>query len=142
MSDSTGLAASWPAAGPRKLWSRALGEGHSSIVVENGRIYTLYRQVTRAPERTTHEEVVAAFDAATGQTVWEFKYPAPTTGIDFSEGLGPHSTPLIVGDRVFAASSRSEIFALDKATGKRIWSHDLIKEYKAVPRPAGMRSVC
>ena len=41
-----GLASSWPAGGPKKLWSRALGEGHSSIVVENGRLYTLYRQIT------------------------------------------------------------------------------------------------
>src|SRR6059036_918703 len=37
MPDATGLAASWPAGGPKKLWSRALGEGHSSILVEGGR---------------------------------------------------------------------------------------------------------
>ena len=29
--DSSGLADSWPAAGPRKLWSRALGDGYSAI---------------------------------------------------------------------------------------------------------------
>jgi hypothetical protein len=28
MVESTGLASSWPAAGPRRLWERALGEGH------------------------------------------------------------------------------------------------------------------
>ena len=28
-------------------------------------------------------------------------------------------------------SSRSELFALDKATGKRIWTHDLVKEFNA-----------
>src|SRR5215510_13240931 len=107
MSDSKGLASSWPSGGPKKLWTRALGEGHSSIVVENGRLYTLYRQIARTSERTTHEEIVGAFDAASGKTVWEFKYPAPVAGIDFSQGYGPHSTPLIVGDRVFATSSRS-----------------------------------
>jgi outer membrane protein assembly factor BamB len=137
MSDSKGLSSSWSAGGPKKLWSRALGEGHSSIVVENDRVYTLYRQTRRAADKTTHEEVVAAFDATSGQTIWEFKYPAPTTGIDFSEGLGPHSTPLIVGNRLFATSSRSEIFAIDKVTGKRIWSHDMIKEYKGIPAGRG-----
>ena len=136
-SDVKGLASSWPAGGPRKLWSRALGEGHSAIVVEGGRIYTLYRHGTRAADATTHEEVVAAFDAATGKTIWEFKYPAPTRGIDFSQGLGPHSTPLIVGNRIFAVSSRSELFALDKATGKRIWAHDMVKEYNAAPTGRG-----
>ncbi|HLG56113.1 MAG TPA: PQQ-binding-like beta-propeller repeat protein [Vicinamibacterales bacterium] len=127
MSDSKGLATSWPASGPKKLWTRSLGEGHSSILVENGRLYTMYRQATQ----TKHEEVVAALDAATGKTIWEFTYPAPTDSINFNEGLGPHSTPLIVGDRLFATSSRSELFALDKGTGKRIWGHDLVKEYRA-----------
>jgi outer membrane protein assembly factor BamB len=129
MSDSKGLASSWPSSGPKKLWSRNLGDGHSSILVENGRLYTMYR--TRPQPSTGHEEVVAALDAASGKTLWEFKYPASTAGIQFDQGLGPHSTPLIVGNRVFAMSSRSELFALDKATGKRIWGHDLVKEFNA-----------
>jgi outer membrane protein assembly factor BamB len=130
MSDSTGLASSWPASGPKRLWSRSLGEGHSSVLVENGRLYTMYRQITRQPT-VAHEEVVAALDAASGKTMWEFTYPAPPNGIQFDQGFGPHSTPLIVGNRIFAASSRSELFALDKTTGKRIWSHDFVKEYNA-----------
>ena len=130
MSDSTGLASSWPSSGPKKLWSRSLGEGHSSVLIENGRLYTMYRQVATKPA-TAPEEVVAALDAASGKTLWEFKYPAPTTGIQFDQGLGPHSTPLVAGTRLFAMSSRSELFAIDKATGKRIWTHDLVKEFNA-----------
>jgi len=130
MSDSKGLASTWPASGPKKLWSRSLGEGHSSVLVENGRLYTMYRQITRQPS-VSHEEVVAALDAASGKTIWEFKYPASPAGIQFDQGFGPHSTPLIVGNRLFAASSRSELFALDKMTGKRIWSHDFVKEFNA-----------
>jgi outer membrane protein assembly factor BamB len=130
MSDSKGLASTWPASGPKKLWSRSLGEGHSSVLVENGRLYTMYRQITRQPS-VSHEEIVAALDAASGKTIWEFKYPAPPNGIQFDQGFGPHSTPLIVGNRLFAASSRSELFALDKTTGKRIWSHDFVKEFNA-----------
>ncbi len=130
MSDSKGLASTWPASGPKKLWSRSLGEGHSSVLVENGRLYTMYRQITRQPS-VSHEEVVAALDAASGKTIWEFKYPASPNGIQFDQGFGPHSTPLIVGNRLFAASSRSELFALDKTTGKRIWSHDFVKEFNA-----------
>jgi outer membrane protein assembly factor BamB len=130
MSDAKGLASSWPASGPKKLWTRALGEGHSSILVENGRLYTMYRQITRQPS-VSHEEVVASLDAASGKTIWEFKYPAPPNGIQFDQGFGPHSTPLIVGNRLFASSSRSELFALDKTTGKRIWSHDFVKEFNA-----------
>jgi outer membrane protein assembly factor BamB len=130
MSDSKGLASSWPASGPKKLWSRDLGEGHSSILVESGRLYTMYRRITRAPQ-VSHEEFVAAIDAASGKTIWEFKYPASPSGIQFDQGFGPHSTPLIVGNRVFAVSSRSELFALDKASGKQVWSHDFVKEFNA-----------
>src|SRR5215475_8477121 len=42
MVDAKGLAESWPASGPKRLWSRALGEGHSSVVVEADRLYTMY----------------------------------------------------------------------------------------------------
>jgi outer membrane protein assembly factor BamB len=132
MPDATGLASSWPSGGPKRLWTRALGEGHSSILVEGGRIYTMYRPLAALSiVRRSQEEIVAALDAATGKTVWEFKYAAPTDGVDFSQGAGPHSTPLIAGNRLYATSSRKELFALDKANGQRVWSHDFMKEYGA-----------
>ncbi len=135
MSDAKGLASAWPAGGPKKLWTRPLGEGHSSILVEGSRLYTMYRpEGTTSDARRGPQEVVAALDAATGKTIWEFTYPAPTEGLDFSQGVGPHATPLIVNTRVFATSSRRELFALDKATGKQLWSHDFMKEYGA-PSP-------
>jgi outer membrane protein assembly factor BamB len=129
---STGLATSWPAAGPKRLWSRTLGEGHSAIAVDSGRLYTMYRPLgLLAMVRRSQEEVVAALDAATGNTIWEHRFPSPTDGVNFQEGAGPHSTPLVSGDRVFAVGSRKELFALDKANGHVAWSHDLIKEYRA-----------
>jgi len=133
MSDATGLASKWPAAGPPRLWSRPLGEGHSSILAENGRLYTLYRPLGGVMSilRRSQEEVVTSLDAATGKTIWEFKYPSPTDDLDFSQGAGPHSTPLIVGNMLYATSTRKELFALDKATGKVAWSHDFITEYGA-----------
>jgi hypothetical protein len=39
---SGGLAASWPAKGPRRLWCRQLGEGYSAAAVEGNRLYTAY----------------------------------------------------------------------------------------------------
>jgi outer membrane protein assembly factor BamB len=136
VSDATGLASSWPAAGPKKLWARALGEGHSAIVAEGARLYTMYRPLG-AQGRRGQDETVASIDAVSGKTVWEFTYPSSTAGLDFSEGAGPHSTPLIAGTRLFAASSRRELAALDKVTGKRLWSRDLIKEYGAPPADRG-----
>jgi outer membrane protein assembly factor BamB len=127
------LATSWPAGGPRRLWTRTLGEGHSSILVDGDRLFTMYR--LPGPGRARGErEAIVALEAATGKTIWQEEYPAPVAGLDFEYGAGPHATPLIVGTRLFAASTLKGIFALDKTTGKRLWSHDLIKEYNA-PMP-------
>lgn len=132
MSDSKGLASKWPAGGPKKLWSRALGEGHSAIAAEGGRLYTMYRPLgPGGAAGRSQEEVIAALDAATGTTIWEHKYASPTAGVNFSEGAGPHATPLVTATRVYATGSRKELFALDKTTGKIAWSHDLITEYGA-----------
>ena len=70
-SDAKGLAAAWPASGPRRLWSRELGDGYSSIVVDDGKLFTMYRK--------GEQDVVVALEAATGKTVWEYIYDAPFT---------------------------------------------------------------
>jgi outer membrane protein assembly factor BamB len=131
-SDAKGLATSWPASGPKQLWTRALGEGHSSILVDGARLYTMYRPAgLLSMVRRSQEEVIVSMDAATGKTIWEHRYAAPTDGVNFEFGAGPHSTPLIVGNRLFAASTFKELFALDKQSGKVLWSHNMIKEFDA-----------
>ena len=77
-SDAVGLADSWPEDGPTRLWSRPLGGGHSSILVDRGRLFTQYRPPEGGePDAWREEEVVVALDAATGRTLWEHRYPAP-----------------------------------------------------------------
>src|SRR5687768_5824307 len=75
------------------------------------------------------EETVIAMDAATGKTLWEHKYPSRRE--DFNFGAGPHSTPLIVGDRLFTIGTQKQMFAFDKKTGKVLWSRDFIKEFNS-----------
>ena len=73
-----------------------------------------------------------ALDATTGETVWEYEYPAPwKDDMDTRFGPGPNSTPLIVGDRIYAIGATVKLHCLDKNTGKKIWGHDLVEEYKA-----------
>jgi outer membrane protein assembly factor BamB len=130
--NTTDLADAWPDGGPRVLWSRPLGTGHSSILAEDGRLYTMYRRGNGRARQGPWDaaEVVVAMDAATGKTLWEHAYPSPLAA-DFSFGAGPHSTPLLVGDRLFTIGTNKEFFALDKRTGKVLWSHDLIRDFGA-----------
>ena len=44
MVDVKGLATAWPEGGPKKLWSRPLGEGYSTVAVDNGTLFTMYRK--------------------------------------------------------------------------------------------------
>jgi outer membrane protein assembly factor BamB len=129
--ETTGLADKWPDRGPRVIWSRPLGNGHSAIVEDEGRLFTMYR-VGNARARQgpwSAEESVVALDAASGRTIWEHKYPSKIE--DFSFGAGPHSTPLVVGDRVFTFGTNKQLHAFDKRTGRVLWSHDLIKEFNS-----------
>lgn len=129
---SRGLLTTWPAGGPKKIWTRSLGEGHSAIAADGGRLYTMYRPLGMlSMVRRSQEEVIAALDASNGRTIWEYRYPSTTGDLNYSEGAGPHATPLVTADRVFAAGSRKELIALNKADGKLVWSHDLHKEYGA-----------
>ena len=132
-STSTGLADAWPAAGPPVLWSRPLGTGHSSIVADDGRLFTMYRRGNGRAKvgPWSNEETVVALDAKSGETLWEHSYPARTGFEDFSFGPGPHATPLVVGDRVFTAGTNQQLHAFDKRTGKVLWSHDFVKEFKS-----------
>jgi outer membrane protein assembly factor BamB len=129
--ESTGLADAWPAGGPRVVWSRPLGTGHSAIVAADGRLFTMYRKGngrTRGGPFDAEESVIA-LDAATGKTLWEYTYPSALA--DFSFGAGPHSTPLVVGSRLFTFGTNKQLHAFDVRTGKVLWSHDLVKAFNA-----------
>lgn len=113
----------WPASGPKQVWSRELGDGYSSMLVSGNVLYTMYRKGT--------QDVVIALDPSTGKNIWETPIDAPhVSGMNVEAGPGPHSTPLIVGDRIFVTTVIAHLIALDRKTGKSLWSHDLWKEYK------------
>jgi outer membrane protein assembly factor BamB len=121
MVEAKGLAPAWPAAGPKRLWSRELGEGHSSIIADGARLYTMYSK--------GDQEFVVALDAANGKTIWEKSNAAPTTGMAMENGNGPHSTPALAGDLLFTVGVIGKMQAFDKQTGRVVWSHDLRQEY-------------
>lgn len=130
---ATGLADNWPETGPPVIWSRPLGTGHSAIVADEGRLYTMYRKGNGRARGGPWdaEESVVALDAGTGRTIWEHRYPSQIE--DFSFGAGPHSTPLIVGDRLFTIGTNKQLYAFNKTSGKVLWSHNLIEAFNAPP---------
>jgi outer membrane protein assembly factor BamB len=139
MVDAPALRERWPESGPPLRWSRPLGLGHSSIVADDGVLYTIYRpgrEISRTGPWEARETVVA-LDADTGETRWEYTYDAAPE--NFSFGPGPHSSPLIAGDRLFTTGTNKQVHAFEKASGRLIWSRDLVRDFDAPPllaRPA------
>jgi outer membrane protein assembly factor BamB len=115
------LAATWPAGGPRVVWRRLLGDGYSGVAAVGGRLYTLLRAGA--------DEVAIAIDAATGETLWSHRYPAPVPDYLVDDrGVGPRSTPSVTADRVFAVGVRGTLHALDRATGEPVWRRELVAD--------------
>jgi len=121
--DTKGLASKWAEEGPKKLWTRELGDGYATIIADGGILYTMYR--------TGEDEFSVALDAATGKTLWEHKNPSPFTKLMAEFGAGPHSTPLIAGDRLYTIGTNAVMHCFDKKTGNVIWMHDLPKDFNA-----------
>jgi len=131
--ESGKLAGKWADAGPAEVWSRDIGEGESTILFEDGVLYTMCREGER--------DVVIAVNADTGATVWEYKYDAPSKpGMLQDYGSGPHSTPLLLGDRLFTVGCMTHFHCFDKKTGKVLWMKDLNAELGVSPQLRGYGS--
>lgn len=123
MVESKGLKDKWPDDGPPKLWDRELGDGYSTILADNDALYSMYR--------VGEDEFTVALDAKTGKTLWEHKNPSPTTKTMLEFGPGPHSTPLLLADRLYTVGANMDLYCFQKKSGEVVWKHDLIEEFGA-----------
>jgi len=118
-STETGLLKQWPAGGPPRVWqSTGAGIGFSSFSTSAGRLYTIGAR--------DDVEYVIAFDRATGRKLWE-----TPNGRRFrnEQGDGPRSTPTAEGDVIYAFGGSGELTCLDAATGRKIWSVDVVQKF-------------
>jgi outer membrane protein assembly factor BamB len=116
--DGISGAFSEPRVWPEKLrlkWRVNVGEGHSSPVVADGKIYIHTRQGQR--------EVVSCLRPETGQVIWQEGYPAPYTVNPAAEahGKGVKSTPVVAGGRICTFGTSGILSCFDAKTGKPQW---------------------
>lgn len=121
---ASALVEKWPAAGPRAVWKRELGEGYSAVLAAGDTLYTMYR--------AGETENVVALSAATGETRWTHTYDAPLLPkTETGFGKGPNATPLLMDGRLITVGFTGKLFCLDAKTGKPLWSSDLMKDQDA-----------
>lgn len=112
------LSPDWKTNPPKELWRQPIGLGWSSFAVVGGRAYT--------QEQRGGEELVTCYDLFTGRLLWAHKDEARFE--QWQGGEGPRSTPAVEGGRVYSYGATGLLNCLDAATGKRLWTRNVLKE--------------
>jgi outer membrane protein assembly factor BamB len=126
--DQGPVRAVWPAKGLPLVWRQPVGGGYASFAIANGRAFTI--------EQRRRQEVATAYDLATGREIWAHGWDG-----EFQESLGgdgPRSTPTWDEGRVYALGAVGELRCLDAATGRKIWSRNILSDNHAENLQWGM----
>ncbi len=108
----------WPAEGLTPLWHQPIGGGYASFTMAEGRAFTI--------EQRRDQEVVTAYDVATGRELWNHAWDS-----HFQEtlgGPGPRATPTWHDGRVYALGATGFLWSLDAATGDVVWERNILDD--------------
>ncbi len=107
----------------KPIWTKPVGESHSSPVVVGGVVYAFYQP------KGKNADALAAFDAKTGERKWEKSYDRTEFKPLF--GNGPRGTPSVSGGKVFTYGGTGIAACWDAKTGAIDWKVDTLKEFGA-----------
>ncbi len=117
------LARDWATKPPKELWRVPVGPAWSSFAVVGHYGFTQQQTSDEAFEQ------VACFDLHTGKHEWVHS-DAPGHYWQLG-GYGPRATPTFHQGKLFTLGSNGLLSSFDAATGKVLWSHDVLKENQA-----------
>lgn len=120
VSAETNLQDRWPTSGPPLVWDRRIGTGYSAPSVRDNRLVLHHR--------IGAEELVDAFEADTGKSLWRYAYPSSFTD-PFGYNNGPRCTPLLTTNRCYTFGAEGKLLCLELATGKKMWERNTDKDW-------------
>lgn len=123
-SPETGLPASWSPEGENLIWRNDF-TGRSTPVVHAGRVCAN----GRAGEGISRQEMVACFDAASGEKLWEKRWPVYHTTVPWNRVGWPNPAIDPETGYLYAQGVGGLFFAFDSADGREVWSRPLIEQY-------------
>lgn len=117
-SPQKGLLRSWPAEGPKVLWSVPAGLGFGGAAVSGGNVYLLDRDESVGDK-------LRVLDLKSGKELWSFAYEAPGKFMF----AGSRSTPTVDGEFVYTVGPMGELHAISTKTRKPVWSKNIWKDF-------------
>jgi outer membrane protein assembly factor BamB len=126
--DETAIRTDWPREGLPPMWKQPIGLGYASFVAADGRAFTI--------EQRRLEEVVSAYDVATGRELWTHGWEGEF--VEYQGGDGPRSTPTYHEGRLYALGALGELRCLDAETGALVWRRNILADNGASNLEWGM----
>jgi len=118
VSEQKGLLRTWPAEGPKMLWSVPMGAGFGGPAVHAGSVYLLDRD-----EKVG--DTLRVLDLATGKEPWTFAYEAPGSFMF----AGSRSTPSVDGGLVYTVGPMGDLYAINIKTHQPAWHKNIWKDF-------------
>lgn len=115
-----GLVAAAQPSVPNLLWQKKVGAGFAGPVVADGKLLLFHR--------LGNAEVLDALDPASGNLLWRYQ-GATAYRDDFGFDEGPRSAPSVAAGRVFTYGAEGHLTAVELATGRKLWSVEIMKQY-------------
>ncbi|HEV3021567.1 MAG TPA: PQQ-binding-like beta-propeller repeat protein, partial [Pirellulales bacterium] len=112
------ISTDWKSHPPQLIWRQRVGPAWSSVIVVAGRLFT--------QEQRGDREAVVCYDAATGREQWMCDDAARF--VEGVSGIGPRATPTFALGRLYTLGAKGNMNCIDAASGRRIWTHDLVAE--------------
>lgn len=118
VSSEKGLFRSWPADGPKVLWTVPLGEGFGGPAISEGKVYVY----DRADDKVN---ILRCLDLMTGKEEWAFSHEAPGS-VSYD---GSRSVPTIDGNRIYICDLFGNLHCVDKNTHKALWHKNIWTDF-------------
>jgi len=112
----------WPNRELTPVWKQPIGGGYASFVTAR----IAGRDLAFTIEQRGRQEVVAAYDVATGRELWTNAWNAEFK--EFMGGDGPRATPTYFDGRVYAQGAEGELRSLDATTGTTVWRTNILTD--------------
>jgi outer membrane protein assembly factor BamB len=112
-----GILRSWPAEGPKVLWTVPIGVGYGAPAIVGGKVYLLDRD-----EKVGDN--LRCFDLANGKELWNFAYDAPGT----FDHPGSRTSPAVDGNNVYTCGPLGDLYCINTGTHKPVWNKNFWKD--------------